>query len=428
MRVVIIGNGAASLAAVRSFRRFDTRSDLWLVARESGPAYSRLLLPYLLRGSLPPERVFVRKAADYEALAVRTRFGCTVIHVDDRGRTLALADGSLLPYDRLLVASGARPVLPRVEGLAGPRIHTLWTLADANRLEPELRPGRRLTLIGSGFVSLQTAWAAQVRGLRVTVLEALPRILPKVLDHKASALLEARMREQGADVRCAVGIERVERHAGEADGVPLRLVLSCGVPSVDADLVVIAAGVRANLEFLEGSSVALGPGGAGILVDEHLRSSVPDIYAAGDAALGPSVFGEPHVGHALWPTAVEQGKVAGANLAGRECAYAGSLNMNVAELFGVTVASLGQFVPTGAPGEEATEEYDHRAGRYVKLLYRCGVPVGGIVLGSPEDLAVLAALRPRVRAHQRGPLEISRPFAGLHRRLACPELAIHGKS
>jgi NADPH-dependent 2,4-dienoyl-CoA reductase/sulfur reductase-like enzyme len=428
MRVVIIGNSAASLAAAQSFRRFDTRSDLWLVAREPGLAYSRVLLPYLLRGSLPRERVFVRQAADYEALGARTRFGCAVNRVDDRGHTVALEDGSLLPYDRLLVASGARPVLPRIKDLAGPGIHTLWTLADANRLEPELRPGRRVTLIGSGFVSLQTAWAAQVRGLRVTVLEALPRILPKVLDEKASTLLEERMREQGVDVRCAVGIERIERRAGAAADALLRVVLSCEEPSVDADLVVIGAGVRANLEFLEGTSVAVAPGGAGILVDEHLRSSVPDIYAAGDAALGPSVFGEPHVAQALWPTAVEQGKVAGANLAGHECVYTGSLNMNVAELFGLTVASLGQFLPTGAPGEETTEEHDRRTGRYVKLLFRCGIPVGGIMLGSPEDLAVLAALRPLVRAHRRGPLESSRPFAGLHRRLARPELAIQGKS
>ena len=422
MRVVIIGNSAASLAAAESFRRCDSTSELWLVAREPGPAYSRVLLPYLLRGSLPRDRVFVRQAADYERLGVLTRFGCAVTRVDDQGHTLTLADGSVLSYDRLLVASGARPVLPRVKNLEGPGIHTLWTLADSDRLEPELRPGRRVVLIGSGFVSLQAAWAAQVRGLKVAVLEALPRILPKVLDEKASALLEARMRLNGAEVRCAVGIERIERPAGGSP--PLRVVLSCEDPNLDADLVVIGAGVRPNLEFLEGTAVAIAPGGAGILVDDHLRSSVPDIYAAGDAALGPSVFGEPHAAHALWPTAVEQGKVAGANLAGHARVYPGSLNMNVAELFGLTVASLGQFLPTGAPEETCTEEVDPRAGRYVKVLYRSGVPVGGIVLGSPEDLAVLAALRPRVRAHRPGPIESGRPFAGLHRRLARLEIPI----
>ena len=424
MQVVIIGNSAASLAAAESFRRYDSTSELWLVAKEPGLAYSRVLLPYLLRGSLPRDRVFVRQAADYERLGVRTLFGSAVTRVDDRGHTITLEGGSVLPYDQLLVASGARPVLPRVKDLEGLGIHTLWTLADADRLEPELRPRRRVVMIGSGFVSLQAAWAAQVRGLKVTVLEALPRILPKVLDEKASALLEARMREAGADVRCAVGIERIERRArGAASGsLPLRVVLSCEDPNIDADLVVIGAGVRPNLEFLEGSAVAVAPGG--ILVDEHMCTSVSDIYAAGDAALGPSVFGEPHAAHALWPTAVEQGKVAGANLAGHERVYPGSLNMNVAELFGLTVASLGQFSPTGAAEEQATEEYDPRAGRYVKVLYRSGAPVGGIVLGSPDDLAVLAALRPLVRTHRPGPVGLGRPFAGLHRRLARPEIPI----
>jgi nitrite reductase (NADH) large subunit len=428
MRVVIIGNSAASLAAAESFRRFDRTSELILVSAEPGPAYSRVLLPYYLRGSLDREKLFLHDAAFYERLGAQALFGRTVTRVDDRRRTLILEGGEELPWDRLLVASGARPVLPRVAGLAGGGgIHTLWTLQDADRLLPELLPGRRAVFLGSGFVALQAAWAACSRGLRVTVLEALPRILPKVLDEEGSALLEQRMRAHGADVRCAVGIERLERRQ-PADGpaaatlaggaAPLRVVLSCEDPNVDADLVVVAAGVRPDLAFLEGTSVAVAPGGAGILVDDRLRTSVPGIYAAGDAALGPDVFGEAHAAHALWPTAVEQGRVAGANLAGHEQAYAGSLNMNVAELFGLTVASMGRFQESGDPAEEALVRHDPRAGRYVKLLFREGIPLGGVVLGSPEDLGALAALRPRIRTHRPGRLAPEQPFRALHRTLA----------
>jgi NADPH-dependent 2,4-dienoyl-CoA reductase/sulfur reductase-like enzyme len=441
MRAVIIGNSAASLAAAEAFRRYESASELILLAAEEGPAYSRVLLPYYLRGSFPRERLFIRDRSFYEGLRAQTRFGRAVTRVDDRRRTLTLADGAELAWDRLLVATGARPVLPRVADLQGPGIHTLWTLQDADRLLPELLPGRRAVFIGSGFVSMQTAWTACLRGLQVTVLEALPSVLPKVLDEKGSALLEQRMRAQGVDVRCAVGIERIEsdaagagaapasvagstRAAGVAAGrcpgaaAPLRVVLSCEDPNVDVDLVVVGAGVRPNLEFLEGTSVAVAPGGAGILVDERMRTSVPGIYAAGDAVLGPSVFGEAHAAHALWPTAVEQGRVAGANLAGRERVYSGSLNMNVAELFGLTVASMGRFQESGDPAELAVVESDPVVGRYRKLLFREGVPLGGVVLGSPEDLAVLAALRPRIRAHRRGQIEIGQPFAGLHRTLA----------
>jgi NADPH-dependent 2,4-dienoyl-CoA reductase/sulfur reductase-like enzyme len=329
-------------------------------------------------------------------------------------------------YDRLLVASGARPVLPRVKDLAGPGIHTLWTLADADRLEPELRPGRRVTLIGSGFVSLQAAWAARVRGLEVAVLEALPRILPKVLDEKASALLEKKMREHGVDVRCAAGIERVERRRpGSADGASLRIVLACGEPSIEADVIVIGAGVRPCLEFLRGTAVKTAEG---ILVDERMRTSVANIYAAGDAAQGLSAFGEPHVIHALWPTAVEQGKVAGANMAGRDRIYEGSLNMNVTEMFGLTVASMGRFLPSGEPGESMIEEHDPRTGRYVKLLFRDGVPLGGVVLGASEDLAVLAALRPRIRTHRSMHPVPRRPFAELHHRLVRPHPTLTPRS
>jgi nitrite reductase (NADH) large subunit len=434
MRVVIIGNSAASLAAAETFRRFDRTSELTLVSAEPGPAYSRVLLPYYLRGTFSREKLFLRGAAFYERLGAQTLFGRTVTRVHDRRRTLSLEHGSELGWDRLLVACGARPVLPRVGELRGPGVHTLWTLADADRLLPELLPGRRAVFIGSGFVALQAAWAACTRGLQVVVLEALPRVLPKVLDREGSALLEDKMRAHGVDVRCAVGIERLERSptgllarppaapasAGKKSAAPLRVVLSCEDPNVDTELVVVAAGVRPDLSFLEGTSVAVAPGGAGILVDERMRTSVPGIYAAGDAALGPDVFGEAHAAHALWPTAVEQGRVAGANLAGGERVYRGSLNMNVAELFGLTVASMGRFQESGDPAEEPVVRRDPRAGRYLKLLFREGVPLGGVVLGSPEDLGVLAALRPRIRARRPGRLAPEQPFRALHQALARP--------
>ncbi len=421
MQAVIIGNSAASLAAAEAFRRHDGISPLTLVAAEPGPAYSRVLLPYYVRGSLAREQLFVRDRKFYDGLRAHTRFGCAVTRVDDHGGTLVLADGSEVPWDRLLVASGARPVLPRVRDLSGPGVHTLWTLEDADRLAPELLPGRRAVFIGSGFVSLQAAWAACLRGLRVTVLEVLPRVLPKVLDERASELLAQRMREHGVDVRCSVGIERIERPAprggaGAPASAALRVVLACESPNIDAELVVIGAGVRPNLSFLEGTAVRVAEGG--IPVDERMRTSAPGIYAAGDVALGPSVFGEAHAAHALWPTAVEQGSVAGANMAGQDLAYPGSLNMNVAEMFGLTLASMGRFLESGDPAEETMGDQDARAGRYIKCLFRGGIPQGGVVLGSPEDLAVLAALRPRIRAHREGRVPSGQPFRSLHRVLA----------
>jgi NADPH-dependent 2,4-dienoyl-CoA reductase/sulfur reductase-like enzyme len=414
MRAVIIGNSAAALAAAESFRRLDRASELILLSAEPGPAYSRVLLPYYLRGLLPRERLFIRGRADYRALGARTLFGSAVTRVDDRRRTLTVG-GSELPWDRLLVATGARPVLPRVPDLEGPGLHTLWTLKDADGLLPELLPGRRAVFIGSGFVSLQAAWAASERGLRVTVLEALPRVLPKVLDEAGSAMLEAAMRAHGVDVRCAVGIERVQRPEA-AGAAPLRVLLSCEDPNLEADLVVVGAGVRPDLSFLAGTAVRCEAGG--IPVDERMAAGVPGIYAAGDAALGPSVFGEAHAAHALWPTAVEQGRVAGTNLAGGARAYPGSLNMNVAEMFGLTVASMGRFLESGDPAEEAVVERDPQAGRYVKILYREGAPLGAVVLGGPEDLGLLAALRPRIRAGRPARLNPARPFRGLHRTLA----------
>ena len=405
MRAVIIGNSAASLSAAEAFRRYDRDSDLLLVSQEDGPAYSRVLLPYFLRGSLARERLFFHDEAWYRSLGARTLFGRAVVQVKDRDRAIVLDDGAEMTFDRLLIASGARPCLPAIQNLAGPGIHFLWALEEADRLHREFLPGRKVAFIGSGFVSMQGAWAACSRGMRVSILEVMPRILPRVLDAKGSALLAGAMRKHGVDVRLSVGIERVERLPGGS----LQILLACESEPLEADLIVVGAGVRPCLQFLRGTAVRMEEG---ILVDERMRTTAPDIYAAGDVALGPSVFGEPHASHALWPTAVEQGKVAGANMAGRALAYQGSLNMNVAEMFGLTVASMGRCDGNGK------EIYDPDSSRYVKLIFKSGVPIGGVVVGSPEDLAALAAVRPLIRTHRKAQPGPELPFADLHLRLA----------
>jgi nitrite reductase (NADH) large subunit len=266
-----------------------------------------------------------------------------------------------------------------------------------------MQAGKRLLVLGSGFVALQAAWAALVIGMQVTVFELLPRIMPRVLDEQGAGLLAERIRAKGADLRTGVRTTGVERGRGET----LEVFTAGGGPGERFDVIVVGTGVRANSELLADSLPGIS---RGVEVDARMRTGLGGIYAAGDVALGPTAYGEAHESHALWPTAVEHGKVAGTEMAGGSTAYRGSLNMNVTQMFGVTVASMGQLAEDGtgaerseearaaeASGLQAWQRLDPGRPRYVRLLTRDGIPIGATVLGESADAALLGQLRPFVR-------------------------------
>lgn len=393
MQVTIVGNSAAALSALESFRERDQTASVTLISAEPGPAYSRVLLPYYLRRRLSYNGVFIRQMSDYERLRTATEFGVRVVRVDPAMRELELADGRHLGFDRLLLATGSSPARPPIPGLDGPGIHTLWTLDDATRLDPLFREGAHVMVLGSGFVALQAAWAARQRGLQVTVVELLDQILPRVLDAAAARILHEQLLAFGVDVRTGTRTDDLET---DHDGRVRVSIGGTGAFVVDA--VIVATGARPNDGLLP---ECLEPGEPGIPVADTMETGVDGVFAAGDVTRGPTAAGGPREIHALWPTAVEQGRVAGANLAGARLSYAGSLSMNVTEMFGLTVASLGRFVEDA--GDDVFESRDLAGIRYLKLVSRAGVPVGAVALGEPEGAALLGRLRPFVRQRRRLP-------------------------
>jgi NAD(P)H-nitrite reductase large subunit len=366
---------------------------LTLISSEAGNAYSRVLLPYYLRRKIPYENLFIRSPEDYRKLGVRTEFGTGVSRLDSASHALTLADGRSVDYDKLLIATGSRPFMPRIEGLAGSKALHLWTLHDTDQLDTLLRPGRRALILGSGFIALQAAWVAHQRGLQVTVYELLPRIMPTVLDGCGSALMRKKVEEHGVEVRVGIHTDRVDRSK-----MDVLTVHAKDHPPLDVDLIIVGAGVRPNVEFLADSPVRTD---RGILIDQYMQTNVPGIYAAGDVARGPTSFGETHQTHALWPTAVEHGRIAGENLAGRRIPYRGSLNMNVTEMFGLTVASMGKFIEEEGHSCHLIE--DTGSHRYLKIVMWKGVPVGAVALGTAEDAVILGRLRPWIRNRRKLP-------------------------
>ena len=219
MKAVVIGNGAAGLAAVKAFRKYDKASQITVVSKEGGEAYSRVLLPYVLRGKLSYDKLFLPFAKEFGKLGVEYIEG-EAVSLDAVANTLSLAGGEMLAYDNILIASGSRALWPPVKGITQPGIYHLWTRRDLDALIKEFRKGRKVLIIGSGFVSLQAAWAARTLELDVSLVEIADRLMPLVLDEKASAIMAQTMHENGVDEHTSTITEEIIK---EDEGFTIKL-------------------------------------------------------------------------------------------------------------------------------------------------------------------------------------------------------------
>ena len=389
MQTVIIGNSAAGLSALKCFRKYNRNSQMVLVSREAGPAYSRVLLPYYLSRKIGWRGLFPYIENIYRRSGVETHFENPVVGLDVKSRFVKLAKGEKIHYDKLLIATGSNPVKPPIENIDCPGVYHLWTLQDVVDIEKRFCAGKKLIVLGSGFISLMAADAAARRGLNVVVIELVSRIMPRVLDEKSAALLHKRMESRGVEVKVDTRVEKVE--IGEK-GV-LVLSLQNSAPLI-ADLVIVGTGVKPDLGVVDNTPVLAE---RGILVNAAMETNIPGIYAAGDVAQGPTVFGEKHEVTPLWVTAVEQGKIAGANMAGQDFVYEGSLSLNVTQLFGLTVASMGRLELRAGTEKEVYCQN----GSYAAIFREGETPVGAVTAGGPELVRLLGYLRPCIK-YQKG--------------------------
>jgi NAD(P)H-nitrite reductase large subunit len=372
-RHVIVGGGTAGLNAILTIREHDRgASEVVLVSAER--PYSRMVLPYYLGRSIAEAHVFTASPARLAQLNVRTHLGRRAVGLDTAAGKLSLDDGTVVEYDDLLIATGASAVRPAVPGADGPGVHSFWTLEQARGVVAGIREGTHVVMVGAGFIAFTILNAILALKARLTIVEIAPRILPRMIDETGARMVEEWLTRHGVEIRTGVTLTAIQEAQGRR-----RLPFREGDDLV-ADLVIMATGIRPNLEWLNGSGVRVN---RGILVDDHLRSSVENVYAAGDVAEGRDlVTGEAAV-HAIEPTAMEHGRVVGANMAGRDVAYRGSLLMNIVEVCHLDIASFGAW---DDPTAETFAAVRPERFAYRKLLWRGDRLTGAMILGMADDI------------------------------------------
>lgn len=423
-RHVVVGGGPAGLYAIETIRELDRgESSITLISDEF--PYSRMALPYYLAGEIPEAHLLTGSEESFERLDVETILGKRVSSIDPKGKKLTLDDGTKVSYDDLLIATGASAVSLKIPGADLDGVCNLWTLDDAKRALTKARKGAEVVFIGAGFIGFIVLNALYKLGCRLRVVEMEDQVLPRMLDRQSASLAERWLIQKGVGVYTGTTVQGIEERS---DGRK-SLQLSNGL-SLTADLVIMATGIKANVDLVQGSGIQVNQG---ILVNDRMQTNVNDIYAAGDVAEGPDLLMGENAVHAIQPAAEDHGRIAGANMAGLDVHYQGSLLMNILDVCGIHGSSFGFWKdgqsPTLSPsekgkdGRETTILVNPSRPIYRKLVWEEDRIVGAILLGPVDDTSMLndvgmvkGLIQTRVPLGrwkgyiQKNPLDIRRPY------------------
>jgi NAD(P)H-nitrite reductase large subunit len=381
-RLLILGNSAAALAAVRAIRARGGEQTITIASKESCTAYSPVLTTYYLRGRIPEAAIYLHDLTYYSERDITCYFGKAAVGLDTAAQRVTLDDGKHLDYDKLLIASGASA--KRVTGLdpeIASEICYLRTIEDARRIHEAALGAKHIVIMGAGLVSLQVATAVARPDLRVTCVVASRQILSQNIDATCAALLRDHV-ERSANIEFlfGTGVTAITKANGG-----YRVSLDSGA-ELAADLLVAGKGVSPNIEFVDRQQIAVEDG---ILVDDHLRTSVENVWAAGDLAQGRNRISGKIELVANWINACAQGAVAGDTMAGGDLSFAGSVAENITTLLGAPVASIGITRSREGDGLREVTYLEESRGVYRKLLLRGDVLVGAVLLRDIEDTGVL---------------------------------------
>jgi nitrite reductase (NADH) large subunit len=398
MKIVIVGNGLAGTLAAKTARELDPEAGIEIFGEEKYAYYPRPNLIEFLAGRLPYEKLFAFPENWNVRQRIDVHLGAKVAKIRPDERTVETGLGGVFPYDALLLASGARAAVPPLTGSGLKGVFVLRTLDDALAILDHLRTHAHVAVLGGGLLGLEIARAIRGRGAEVSVVEFFDRLLPRQLDPAAAGILKHQIEKTGISVRLGA-VSREILGAAEVRGIRFE-----SGDEVEADLVVIAAGVKPELALAKDAGLTVE---RGIVVDDRLRTSRPEIFAAGDVA--------EHQGrvYGIIPASFEQARAAAGNMLGMDMPYSGTVPSNTLRVAGLYVTSVGEVNPE-ARGHEVLVRSVPEDGLYKKIVLKEGRLVGAIWMGTKKgalEIGRFVALKKDVESRKGDLLEDTFDFA-----------------
>jgi NAD(P)H-nitrite reductase large subunit len=380
-KYLIIGNSAGGIGAAEAIRQADKKGALTIVSEEPYRAYSRPLISKYLAGERTLEELLFRPLDFYDQNNILFLPGKKVTHLELDGWTARLEDNEQIAWEKLLLAVGGRPIFPKMKGSDKKGVFTFTSLDDAKAVDRFLDNARKALVIGGGLIGISVTEALVKRGINVLVVEMKERILNTILDEQASLMAEEILKQAGVEI--ITGHTVVEINGRETvEGV----VLDNG-EAMSCDLVLVAIGVSPRPELALDANLRVN---RGIVVDRHMATNHPHVYACGDVAEAYDfVYGENRL-TPIWPNAYIGGRIAGYNMAGIPTQYAGGTAMNSLNYFGIDIASAG--MPT-APDDDSYEVISRQANSaYQKVILKNNLIMGMISVGNIEKSGIIFGL------------------------------------
>ena len=399
MKHVILGNGPAGVIAAETIRKHNPADEIVMIGSEPEPPYSRMAIPYLLVGNINEEGTYLRKTkGHFDQLKIQQVSGHAE-SVDTKAKQVKLVGGKSLAYDKLLIATGSKPVRPPIPGIDSAGVHPCWTLEDARAIQKLAKPGARVLQMGAGFIGCIILEALASRGVELTVVEMGNRMVPRMMTEGAGTLIKEWVQKKGVTVYTDTKVEsitpvqssggivsKIAGIFGGSNNSPLAVKLSNG-KTIEVDLVISATGVKPNIEYLKNSGIEIN---TGILVDQQMRTSAPDVYAACDVTESVDFSTGKRIVNAIQPNAAEQARIAGANMAGEHTESLGTIQINVLDTLGLISSSFGQW--WGVEGGQSVELRDPVNFKYMRLEFQDDILIGATSCGLTEHVGVLRGL------------------------------------
>src|SRR5580704_4288657 len=370
-RLAVVGNGMAGMRAVEELlSRAPDRFDITVIGAEPHPNYNRILLSAVLAGEKTLDEIVINPTGWYDRHGIRLIAANRATAIDRAARTVALADGTAVPYDKVLLATGSRPLAPPIPGLGLPTVRAFRDVADVEAMIGAARSDRRAVVIGGGLLGLEAAWGLKRRGMSVALVHLMPTLMERQLDAAAATLLHRDLDARGiafftnSQTEEILGADRAEA------------VLLADGRQIPADFVVLAIGIRPNIDLARKAGLDVN---RGILVGDDMATTDPDIYAVGECIEhNGQVFG---LVAPIW----DQAKVCGARLAGDGAAvYVPPPVFTSLKITGVDVFSAGALAAADDADEEITL-HDAKRGLYKKVILRNDKVVGSVLYGDVAD-------------------------------------------
>lgn len=383
MNYVIVGNSAAAVGAVEGIRSVDREGKISIFSKEPYPAYSRPLISYYLSGKVTAEKMYYRDSDFYDRMQVVAHLGTEVQALKLKEKMVELTTGEKVQYDRLLIATGGKPISPPIPGREYSGVSTFLTWDDVKELGEGLYPGIKVVVIGAGLIGLKATEALVKREATVTVAELSNRILSAILDEESALIVQNHLEEQGVKFQLNNTVAEILGEKGKVTGVRLQ-----NGEELECDRVILAIGVRPNLDLVRDTEIKLNQG---ILVNPQMATNVADVYAAGDVSEGYDKIYQENRVLPILPNAYKQGFNAGVNMAGGSSEYLGGFAMNAIGFFDLPMLTAGIIKPN-SPDFQEYIQHDQAKQSYKKIVLRAGKLVGYIALNTVERAGILTGL------------------------------------